>query len=1077
MDIPYCPICGKTEFVSLLKSGKRAFCENCGEAFDIPFQAPDERRSGLKLFLSYPHTAAGVYNICEDIAAFLKERGHDVWFDQDQLTGHHGIDWRKKISEGIQNSQLVLSCLNRHAVRVVNGRRGVCLDELSIAISTKGGNINTVLLEPEDVVKPSAALSHRQWLDMSAWHEKYEAGEAVFRPWFDQKMKDLARMVESDENYTFDGQITEVAEKLTMTDFRLDKHELLEKPFVGREWLAQELDSWLCDPNGGKLCAIYGDPGVGKSAFAVQYAFSSSEVAALICFEYGNPHYNSVPGMIRALAFQLACRLNDYRTALLETLNRISLVALSDEELFDQLLVKPLTARHIDGAQETLCIILDGLDECGEGEKNVAAEVLGRCVEKLPSWIRVLVTSRRESAVITHIASNRVIEMRGSDKMQQEDIRSFFLQSLAEKIPEQDRREKTSEELTQRSDGSFLYAFLTAEAINTGLLNPEDSPSFPDRLGQSLTLWMERLFPDLQEYRARFMLPIGALLASPDPLPQEELERILGMSETEVRDFKRRMKVFLADRTDDFGNQTLIFEHRYVQEWLAGEDAGVFAVSAKDAMKALAEGCYRLFRKDPEKLNIYEAFWIYDFLEQARMDDQLKEALLSEKLFDTMAKHEQWCRTWGKYRLAGQFNMKMGRNAGARLDEQGAALDVCYDMTSCTVRMADYAMTAGRIDDAIACMRSSVEFYESLLEQEDLLYIAWCLCNFYEKLGSYLETQGKLEEAMELYQKSLTKRELMTSRPEVPDPLEDLAGCCDRIGGIYEAQGRLDSALEMYQKSRELREGLLKESDTPDRRWNASLSWGRIAGIDMTKGFLEEALDLYQQIIAVQESKAEESGTPNELKNLAYVYTCTGRIYENQGRLDEAMQMYQNSWDIRRDLLTEIHTPKECLDLATSCVLIGDIYRQQGKLDEALKSYEQALSMTEDFVEEPGTPEYRRETAGHCTMVAAVYDDRGDPAEAVPLLERAHSLLEPLAEELGTLSAYEDLFMSKNNLGQVLEKLNRLEEALDFLESACQICDELCEKQKQNQHLLQLQPQMHEDRDRVKRKIMDCRSE
>ncbi len=424
MKNPICPYCHSDEFIYVMKSGKRAYCEQCDKSFDLAeTEAPGPGKK-LKLFLSYPHTPEGEYTVCPDIEAFLNNRGHDVWYDQEQLGGHHGADWRRKISEGIQDSQLVVSCLNQHAIRVTDGRRGVCLDELSIAISVKGGNINTVLLEQEKDVKPSAALSHRQWLDMSAWQEKYALGEAVYHPWLNQKLEEIARMVESENNYTFDGEITRIAKKLGMTNYRLDKRELLEKPFVGREWLARDVDVWLEQKGGGKMCAIYGDPGVGKSAFAVQYAFSSPYVGALICFEFGNPHYNSVPAMVRAVAYQLACRLSDYRSALLDILEQPNVINLSDAELFDQLLVKPLRERHIDGGHENICVILDGLDECGEGERNAAAEVLGRMKEKLPEWMRVLVTSRREAAVLAHIAPDKNIELRGTDEKNLADIRN-----------------------------------------------------------------------------------------------------------------------------------------------------------------------------------------------------------------------------------------------------------------------------------------------------------------------------------------------------------------------------------------------------------------------------------------------------------------------------------------------------------------------------------------------------------------------------------------------------------------------------------------------------------------------------
>ena len=55
--------------------------------------------------------------------------------------------------------------LSRHSVR----NPGVCLDEMSIAIGVKGGNICYVLLEDEKETQAPASMTNRQYLDMIDW--------------------------------------------------------------------------------------------------------------------------------------------------------------------------------------------------------------------------------------------------------------------------------------------------------------------------------------------------------------------------------------------------------------------------------------------------------------------------------------------------------------------------------------------------------------------------------------------------------------------------------------------------------------------------------------------------------------------------------------------------------------------------------------------------------------------------------------------------------------------------------------------------------------------------------------------
>ena len=110
----------------------------------------------MTLFVSYAHREA---LICRLIVYALKARGHKVWFDE--LNIPHGSDWRSEILKGIERSSGVLSVLSRDAVKP----GGVCLDELSIAVGVRGGNIRTILLE-QDVTPPPTIMS-RQWLDLT----------------------------------------------------------------------------------------------------------------------------------------------------------------------------------------------------------------------------------------------------------------------------------------------------------------------------------------------------------------------------------------------------------------------------------------------------------------------------------------------------------------------------------------------------------------------------------------------------------------------------------------------------------------------------------------------------------------------------------------------------------------------------------------------------------------------------------------------------------------------------------------------------------------------------------------------
>ena len=126
----------------------------------------------MKIFLSYGHDTNTP--LIKKIKEYLSkdEEGnprHEVWMDTSDIKV--GQDWRRRITDGVIQSDVVLAGLSQHSTR-----SNVCRGELSISIGVKGGNIKTILLEPSDVVAPPAMISHIQWLDMSDWKEHEKEG-------------------------------------------------------------------------------------------------------------------------------------------------------------------------------------------------------------------------------------------------------------------------------------------------------------------------------------------------------------------------------------------------------------------------------------------------------------------------------------------------------------------------------------------------------------------------------------------------------------------------------------------------------------------------------------------------------------------------------------------------------------------------------------------------------------------------------------------------------------------------------------------------------------------------------------
>ena len=137
-------------------------------------------------------------------------------------------------------SHRVLSFLSKHSTR----DPGVCRDEIAIAIGVKGGNIQTILVESEQEVQPPVNIGHIQWLDMHDWKERRAAGEAAWEQWYQAKLAEIVRVVESDESRRFAGEIETLNGHLKPIKSEARICQLLSKGFYGRQWLFEAVEKW-----------------------------------------------------------------------------------------------------------------------------------------------------------------------------------------------------------------------------------------------------------------------------------------------------------------------------------------------------------------------------------------------------------------------------------------------------------------------------------------------------------------------------------------------------------------------------------------------------------------------------------------------------------------------------------------------------------------------------------------------------------------------------------------------------------------------------------------------------------------
>ena len=266
---PSCPHCYSVN--TIFKEKVRLWeCQDCDQRFDDPSSRKIDPQT---IFLSYAHKSEKEqdYDISEELVllvkAALEKDGHTVWIDKEGIRGGH--NWREKITSAILGHDHFLAFLSKRSVR----DPGVCLNEIAIALD-KGVNFQTVLTEPEEIVKPPITVTDTQWHQFVGWQEARSQDQASWDAWFSERMNGIRAQIEDVKNAGAPGELTILRRALEPKTFHADIAKKTEG-FFGRKWLFEVFDQWL-DNTKDQIFWLKGSPGIGKSAFVAKLVHQSN---------------------------------------------------------------------------------------------------------------------------------------------------------------------------------------------------------------------------------------------------------------------------------------------------------------------------------------------------------------------------------------------------------------------------------------------------------------------------------------------------------------------------------------------------------------------------------------------------------------------------------------------------------------------------------------------------------------------------------------------------------------------------------------------------------------------------------
>ena len=1036
-----------------------------------------EKFRSLKLFLSY-----GRDNYVDEVRALkdaLEARGHQVWFDQEQLGV--GLDWERRIEEGLAWCDRVVLTMTPHSVRRPDG---YCLNELAKAMERQKVIIPVLLIDVPNGAPTS--ICRIQYLD---WRDAVPAAQKQDR--FTVRMARLCEAIEQDK-LDFEGGQQRLLRILQPINYAgdIDRHVAR---FSGRKVLFERLRYWLNDPQGEQVVWLCGSSGMGKSAVVAMLAHNWAETGAVHFCVAGHVDKADPRRAILSIAFQLSTHIDIYRSRLM-SIDLEQEAEKDAQSLFDALLVGPLSGDFPVPSHPWL-VVIDALDEATQVDgQNSLAELIGQEWPKLPSWLRLAVSSQPEGEVQTWLSDVTQVHLKADDEEQLSDLRDYVKKGLESQGRE--HSDTVLSQIVERSEGAFQYVVLLLEEIRQGRCNPEDAVELPRGMLAAYLQSFKRRFPDLNIYVQQCRPLLDIILASTDPVPISIVASILKVTPSEIR---RRVSLFgsmialnPSDQNFDPAWDTLRLSQASLRKWLTSINdrtrqsvAGIFTAEPELGLDLLSQEVLSRWDACAGKSNTgvpgFVSRQIFELLHRAGHLSELDRVSLA------LSKH--WIKISlsralppAKYAVEstkkrmeqadapinllmesadalhhfGKIMQGLGQSSAA-MSNYRAALKIREQVIFNNPNNFEVLQTVAVSHSSIAQLTrdqgdlkaAQVEQSKSLLILKDLVVrdpkntnYKKLLANSLNLSGNFLRTSGDLDAALDAHCEALSLRQELAQ--EFPNNLtyqRDVGGSHNNVGVILRAKGDLEGALVAYQKFQTTIQKI-QQIEPNVATWKLSLtrSHHNLSLLYEAMGRKDVAKIEAQEGVSIREKLVQDD--PDNLeyqRKLGDAYARLGSILKSSGDLDEALLHYQKNHILSQKLAQrDLSNANWLEELASSHSSLGSSLEELGKLSEALFEFRKSLEIRESLVaKDPGNASLQGWLANTEARLCGVLQELGDLPQALVHAKRTIQLRESLVSQFpkntkwlleltSAYSAVANIYQSQGLLDDALELANKL---------------------------------------------------
>jgi tetratricopeptide (TPR) repeat protein len=758
----------------LSKTGRFWVCPEHGIIQPGDLEEPAAATRPQTVFISYGRQDASAF--AKRLAADLQERGgHKTFIDLAEI--EKGGLWEVRIEQGIRNATVFAALMTPHSLR----DSSVCRDEVVFALN-EGKNVVPLRVDPNPILRPSLLLARRNWIDFSA---DYEVGFQVMLRY----LRGDASALRPPALPTINGVVP--------LDFGPEIARFTAD-FTGREWVNPEIDHWLSRDN-DRAMVIVAEPGVGKSAIAAWLTQTRDDVIGIHFCTQQNSRTRDPYEFVASLVGQLHARLPGFAEAVEGRHPEMRRATAADA--FRELTIE--VTRAMSPPNRARLIVVDSLDEALEQAGETVLDVLVQQAADLPTWLRLVATTRPEEAILHRIRTLNVFELTAERPENRADIRRYIQRRLGtplllERLAGENAGDVAAQ-LDVLSEGNYLYARMALDALGDSSIRANELTHLSPGLTRFFYETFRKRFPDTQGYERTCAPLMRALAAARGPLPLEVLQRVAGEAAEIVRRRLHDLRSYLRIHGQGEGASYAVY-HRSLKDWLTNpEAAGAYWCQAKSGDRCLAALGWQVYADGKLGADEYFSRYLPEHIigagEWSKLAQLLADVNVFERIWEQGRKYE-WMRYWQT--LNGQ-------------SEPGACYEAALDKL---VQNAVVPKRIARLSDIIGwflrdmnLLSAAQPFTERALRvREEILGNDHAdVADSVNNLAELFRAQRDFERALPLYQRALVTREKVFGQRS-----REVALSFHDLGEFYHDQKKYAEALAHYQRALEIHESALE---------------------------------------------------------------------------------------------------------------------------------------------------------------------------------------------------------------------------------------------------------------------------